>query len=164
MNSDTRNKVTKCNPFSCALASIVFEAQRSGNSQDQQEILRAHAEHFPAWKDQPGILRPWEILKLLSLMKLEPDQFIATRSVEEARSFMRSPSWSVFASFYWIRLFPDAYGNLIPTNHCMALMAIADEFIEVMDPDPSSVFPRRFAMHAHPKMDGTFLLCASPQK
>lgn len=158
---DPRPHITQYNQFSCALASVVFESQKSGRTDTQEEIVEKYLSHFPGWDDAPGIMQPWEILKLLSLMGLEAHQFVATKSIKEAMAYSHSKDVVIFATFYWIRFHPDSTGT--PTNHCMALLDVTTEHIDVMDPEPNAPYPRRWSIEQHQRMDGTFLLCACPK-
>jgi hypothetical protein len=149
--------IKKITAYACGLAAVVYNLAQSKAAITQEDVLRDHLDSFPKWKSLPGFIAPWEILKLMSLLGYDADDFVATKSFDEAFDYVGGHR--PFAMYYWIRKIPDlANGTPMPGNHCMALVRLERQEIEVMEPDYGEFI--RFNRAKHTALHGTILICS----
>ena len=96
-----------------------------------------------------------ELLRLVDLLGLRVDDFVATKCISEAKRMIASRG--VFAGLYWTRFWPDLKGQWNPTDHVMAVLGIGEQEIDLMDPSPG----KRITLSVldHKNADGTILFC-----
>ena len=152
---ETQGGIEQINKHCCGVASVVFEGLRTNPNLTQEWVLNEFVNEFPSWRKSPGLLRPCEILRLLDLIGLTVNDFIATSNIDEAVAAVKARS--TFARLYWTRYWEQNDGKVLPTDHVMAVTELDYGRISLMNPTDGAELV--FDENRHNKCAGTILLC-----
>jgi hypothetical protein len=146
--------IKQYNEYACTIASFVYNVSRLGKSFTQLSFVDKFKNEFPKWASQPGIAAPADILHMLKLVDLHPVDFIATKDLTEATTYIKERS--PYVGFCWTRR--KITGNATTAqDHCMAFICCKSDLIKVMDPADACI--KEIGKDVFKIMDGTVLLC-----